>query len=65
MTVRMRHPDLPNDQQISVDEAAVPLHRAAGWAVVEAPAPESPEQAEDSSEQPARKRRRAVPEESD
>lgn len=61
MTVRMRHPDLPDDQQISVGEAAVPLHRAAGWLVVEE---HSPAEAAPSSE-PARKRRRATPEESD
>lgn len=30
MTVRMTHPDLP-DQPIQVLEAAVPVHRASGW----------------------------------
>lgn len=30
MSVRMEHPDLP-DQPIDVDELAVASHRAAGW----------------------------------
>lgn len=67
MTVHMSHPDLPDDQLIAVDEAAVPLHRAAGWVVVEAPAEPAPapDETEAPSDLPARKRRRAVSEESD
>lgn len=29
-TVRMSHPELP-DQEIAAPESAVPIHRAAGW----------------------------------
>lgn len=70
-TVRMRHPDLPDKQQIRVEQAAVPIHRTAGWLVVEdvpdpadvAPVHELPVTAESSPEQPARKRRRGIPDE--
>jgi len=58
MTVHMRHPDLPEEQQIEVGESAVPVHRAAGWVVVEpkpAPVP--------ISKPSAGKRRRAVSDE--
>ncbi|MFG2328248.1 hypothetical protein ACGFMM_01345 [Streptomyces sp. NPDC048604] len=67
-TVRMRHPDLPDAQEIHVDTAAVPIHRSAGWVAVEdapAPSPVLPAPADDTSDLPARKRRRAVSEESD
>lgn len=68
-TVRMRHPDLPDGQEIRVSEAAVPIHRAAGWVVVDdapAPAPVLPATADGTPDLPARKlRRRAVSEESD
>lgn len=59
MTVLMRHPDLPEEQQIEVGEAAVPLHRAAGWLVVEPPEP-APAPV---SKHAATKRRRAVSDE--
>ncbi|MFF4746789.1 hypothetical protein [Streptomyces sp. NPDC001268] len=71
MTVRMRHPELPEDQQIDVFETAVPMHRAAGWVVVEEPEPEPkaddpapiltpPAAAEASPELTVRKSRRAA-----
>jgi len=40
--VWMRHPDLPDDQLIRVDEVSVPHHRAAGWVVADAPEPPKP-----------------------
>jgi hypothetical protein len=59
-TVRMRHPSLPEEQQITVNEAAVPHHRSAGWIVVDTPAPE-PDPAATEPPQPAvRKRRRTT-----
>ncbi|WP_426568090.1 hypothetical protein [Streptomyces canus] len=68
MTVRLRHPELPDEQTIDVAESAVPLHRAAGWVVVEdAPAtPAETSEAESNSEAEApqppavRKRRRTI-----
>lgn len=35
-TVIMRHPTLPPEQEIEVDEGAVPHHAGAGWQVVPA-----------------------------
>ncbi|MCP3820064.1 hypothetical protein NLX86_18785 [Streptomyces sp. A3M-1-3] len=67
MTVHMRHPDLPETQQIEVGEAAVPLHRAAGWVAVEQPRPVEPAPASEPSadaetapSEPARKSRRGI-----
>ncbi|WP_432124062.1 hypothetical protein [Streptomyces sp. C10-9-1] len=37
----MDHPDLPAEQQIEVDEAAVAHYRAAGWRVADDPPPET------------------------
>lgn len=34
MTVIMRHPTLPEEQEIEVDEGAVPHHAGAGWFAV-------------------------------
>lgn len=66
MSVRMRHPGLPPDQTIAVDERAVPHHGAAGWQVVThtpepAAEPEPQEQPAvgGESEPVAPKRRRA------
>lgn len=39
MTTWMKHPKLPPDQLIEVDDASVPHHRSAGWTVTEAPPP--------------------------
>ncbi|GAA4626610.1 hypothetical protein GCM10023196_035550 [Actinoallomurus vinaceus] len=33
--VRMRHPELDEEQIITVAESAVPFHATAGWVVVE------------------------------
>ncbi|MFF3848047.1 hypothetical protein [Streptomyces sp. NPDC002328] len=69
MTVRLRHPELPDSQTIDVAESAVPVHRAAGWVLVEDDAPEpstdSPEaepadEADTPSPTAARKRRRTT-----
>lgn len=68
--VRMRHPNLPDEQTITVAERAVPHHRAAGWVVVDDPAPKpqaepepasepAPDAAE-TTEPPARRRRRTT-----
>lgn len=69
MTIHMRHPDLPEDQLIEVGEASVPLHRAAGWIVVEkppapvpVPASEPSADAKDTPSEPARKSRRGIAE---
>lgn len=35
-TVVMRHPTLPPEQEIEVDEGAVPHHTGAGWQIVPA-----------------------------
>lgn len=68
--VWMRHPDLPSDQLIRVDEASVPHHRAAGWTVTKPPpVPEaepddSPDDAGVSVSEPAsEKPRRRAPKE--
>jgi hypothetical protein len=37
MSAWMRHPDLPADQLIQVDDLAVPHHQGAGWEIAEAP----------------------------
>lgn len=48
--VRMRHPDLP-DQEVSVPESAVPHHAAAGWQRVpdDPPADSIPSEAPEDS----------------
>lgn len=74
MGVRMRHPTLPADQTVEVDERLVAGHRAAGWVVVDTPtqpeeAPavdeDSPATAGDMSEPAPEKpsRRRTTPKE--
>jgi hypothetical protein len=61
-TVRMRHPDLPDDQTIRVAPSAVPHHRSAGWVVVDTPEPAPADDLEADTAPlnplPARKRRR-------
>lgn len=68
--VWMRHPDLPKDQLIKVDEVSVPHHRAAGWVVTVAPpAPpkfeseEAPEEGASVSVPASEKPRRRAPKE--
>lgn len=39
--MRLRHPDLPEDQTITVPDQAAQHHRAAGWELVDGPDPES------------------------
>lgn len=43
MTTWMRHPQLPSDQLIEVDDMSVPHHRSAGWTVTTAPPPPRPQ----------------------
>lgn len=73
--VWMRHPELPPDQLIQVDEVSVPHHRAAGWVVTTAPpappAPpkfeseEAPEEGAFVSEPASEKPRRRAPKEAE
>lgn len=58
MTVRMTHPDLP-DQPITVSELAVPHYGSAGWEVTDdagpepaAPAPDAPATADGQAAEP-------------
>lgn len=72
-TVWMRHPDLPPEQLIAVDEASVPHHRSAGWVVTTAPTTpkfqddnEDAPDAGDSAPEPApEKPRRRAPKEAE
>jgi hypothetical protein len=73
-TAWMRHPDLPADQLIEIDERLVPGHRAAGWEVTEAPPKPSRKSEEEASaeqveetEEPAPERpaRRRAPKEAE
>jgi hypothetical protein len=41
VSVRLRHPDLPEDQTITVPDQAARWHRAAGWELVDTPEPET------------------------
>lgn len=71
--VRMRHPQLPPEQEIEVPASSVPFHRAAGWEVVDDPAAPRPAETPDSEAAPAAeaeaaaspKRKRRAPKESE
>ena len=39
----MRHPNLPTDQVIEVEERLVPGHRASGWVVTDPPPKPQPQ----------------------
>lgn len=50
MSVRLRHPGLPDDQVIRVEDLAVPHYRASGWDLV----PDDEPDPADSAPVPAR-----------
>lgn len=56
-TVRMTHPDLP-DQPIEVPESAVPIHRRSGWRTAEDDGTSEPVAAPAASTDPAAAKRR-------
>jgi hypothetical protein len=59
-TVNLRHPNLPPEQVLRVDERRAGAHIAAGWQIVEPesePAASNPEQPTDEPTDSASKRR--------